>query len=313
MNSSPLLNALTRVERLLFAAPVLEAFIARREAGETAVDDVDTADALASELLAHQSSDGSWGASLALTSEALHLLADLRPFQHDVREATRRAVVWLRTRQRGRGSFVDTCTPDRHQFGICRHFAGGFFSPGPRDVSFAGATLSTGARFSSDDDARLGLSAFALRAVLGVGDPSIDDVLHIEALLRLAEVLFREQVQIGTPAAVSVLCALASAPRSAAGMTILHGAFSRLAELQRADGSWPGAEGFHVADAFLVAARAGYGSPLFDRAITRTAESLLLSQQADGSWGHDAGPQRMLIAWRTLRFAAGIRSSRGKS
>ena len=91
MNASPVLVALTRVERLLFEAPVLESIIARREAGEPGNVDVDTADALASELRAHQSPDGSWGGSLALTSEAQHLLADLRPFQHDASEASARA------------------------------------------------------------------------------------------------------------------------------------------------------------------------------------------------------------------------------
>ena len=308
MTTSPLTEALARTERQLFRMQVLESFIARRESGENDAEDAETASALARELTSHQSSDGSWGGNLGLTAENLLLFAALRPFAEDISDSLVRAVAWLRTRQRAPGTYPGVCSPEQHRTGTCKHFAGGFFSPGPVAVSFAGATLSSGASFPTDDDARLGLSAVALRSLLEYQPVSIDDTLQIDAMLRLTDMMFRDGSSISLPACVAVLCALARAPRSAGTMTTIHGAFSRLSGKQRADGSWPGAEGFHVADAFLVAIQAGYGSPLFDRAIVRTAETLLLSQQPDGTWGHSAGPHRMLIAWRTLRFAAGVRS-----
>ncbi|HEX6559335.1 MAG TPA: prenyltransferase/squalene oxidase repeat-containing protein [Longimicrobiales bacterium] len=312
MSTSLVNDALDRAEQRLFAQPVLESFVARREAGLTDDGDAEIAAALAGELIAHASPNGSWGDSLALTAEAVLTLAQLRPFDDTVVDAIERALSWLRTRQRAPGSFVDVCTAERHALSLCHHFAGGFFSPGPATVSLAGATLSTGALLPTDEDARLALSALALRAVLEFEPPTLDDRLQFDSLRRIAEMLFTEQSRVSMPAAVAVLVALTRAPRTASHTAILHGALSRLAGLQRADGSWPGAEGFHVADAFMIAEKAGYSSPLFDSAIVRTAELLSHSQQPDGSWSSDAGPQRLLIGWRTLRYAANLRSARNR-
>lgn len=310
MTAPGLAEALARVERLLFSSPVLEAFIARREAGQPGADDEGTADALAEELVAHQSPNGSWGASLALTAEALVLIGDLRPSDQLIDECVGRAVAWIRTRQRAPGAWAQDCSPDRHAAGFCPHFTTGFFSPGPRTVSFAGTPLSTGARFPTDDDARLALSALALRVVLQHQPALTDDLLHIDALRRLAILLFKEQTAVSIPAAITVLATLAVLPRAPGHVAAVHGALSRLAGLQRGDGSWPGAEMFHVADALLVAARSGYGSPVFDAAFARTANLLALTQQRDGSWGNDAGPYRLLIGWRTLRHVAGPSTKR---
>lgn len=309
MTAPPLTDALARAEQRLFCAPMLEAFIARREAGCLTAADAGAADDLAHELIAHQSTDGSWGGHLGLTAEALLLLTDLRPFEADVSAAVERGVAWIGGRRSLPGAWSDACTPDRHANGLCRHFAGGFFSPGARAFSFAGTTLASGARLEGDDDARLALSALALRAVLDQRSPTRDDVLHIDALRRIADLLLREQTRIGIPAAVTVLATLARVPRSAGHLTTVHGAFSRLAGSQRADGSWPGAEMFHVADALLQAVRSGYGSPVFDSALARTAQLLILTQQADGSWGSDAGPYRLLTGWRTLRYVAATGTS----
>lgn len=304
MKSLPLIDALSRLEQRLFEMPVLEAFIARREAGEDDTRDAETADALVCELLHHQSPDGSWGGRLINTAEALLLMAELRPFTQDVRDQVDKALAWLRTRQHVPGAFTDGCTPERHAYGLCHHWACGFFSPGPPTVSLAGASLSSGATFPTDEDARLGQSALALRALLGYQHPSLDDALHIEALLRIADLLFREAANVATPTAITVLAALARAPRTPHLVAVLHKALTRLAGVQRADGSWPGAELFHVAEAFLIAEQSGFGSPVFDKAILRTAELLTLSQQPDGSWGPATTPQRLLIAWRTYRYAA---------
>jgi hypothetical protein len=311
MTTAPVTEALAKAETRLFDMPVLESFIARREAARATEGAAETANALVHELLSHQSANGSWGGSLVLTAEALLLLRDLRPFDADARESVGRSLEWLRVRQRAPGSWSDVCSPDRHAAALCHHFAAGFFSPGPRtSASFAGTVLATGAQLPTDDDARLAISALALRAVLDYRPPSQDDLLQIEALRRVSAFLFRDRTGISTPAAVTVLATLARAPRTPGHVAVVHGALSRLAGLQRGDGSWPGAEMFHVADALLVAVENGYGSPLFDAAITRSAEMLVLTQQPDGSWGSDAGPYRLLTGWRTLRYVAGIRSKR---
>lgn len=304
MSTAAIADALARVEQRLFAAPVLEAFIARREAGQPGAEDGGLADALVAELLAHQTPNGSWGESLGATSEALVLLGDLRPFESDVGESVSRALAWIRTRQRADGAWAQQCSEDRHAAGFCPHFTTGFFSPGPMDRSFEGFALSNGARFATGDDARLALSALALRVVLEYQPPRTDDLLQIEALRRLADLLFRNRTSISMPAAITVLATLASLPRSPGHLATVHGALSRLAGAQRGDGSWPGAEMFHVADALMLAARAGYGSPVFDAALERTATLLAITQQQDGSWGNDAGPYRLLIGWRTLRHVA---------
>jgi hypothetical protein len=301
-------EALSRVERLLFETPVLESFMARREAGRADADDVETAGDLAEELVSHQSASGSWGDSLGLTADALLLLSALRPVDRDLNDAVPRALQWLRSRQRSPGGFGDECEPGAHAAGFCHHFVTGFYSPGPRSVSFAGASLTNGLRFPSDADARLALSAYALRAALEHRAPTRDDELQLDALRRIADILFREGSAFSLPAALTVLTTLARARRTPGRTASVHGALSRLSGLQRGDGSWPGVEPFHVAETFLIAAQAGYGSPLFDAAIQRTAESLVLSQQRDGSWSQNSDPYRMLIAWRTLRHAERMRS-----
>lgn len=301
MTRTQLADGLARIERRLFATPVIESFVARREAGFDRKDDSATGRLLARELVASQAENGSWGDSLALTAETALLLTALRPFDQGVEAALTRVVDWLRSRQRQPGSFVDRCTPELHQTALCHHFAGGFFSPGPRSTSLAGATLSNGARFSTDDDARLGLSALALRVVLGLQPPTRDDLLQIDALRHLSNFLFRDTTRVATTAAVMVVAALTQAPPSADHLAAVHDALARLVGQQRADGSWLDADPFHVVEVLLLAVRSGYGSPLFEAAIARTAEMLVLTQRPDGSWGSDAEPYRFLTGWRTLR------------
>jgi hypothetical protein len=236
----------------------------------------------------------------------------------------------LRKRRRSPGRFTDGCDVARHHAALCEHFAGGFFAPGPATRDFSGAKLANGLVFGSDSDARLGLSALALHAVRRWSRCTMDDVAHLDALVRLANGAFRaggmgsgigsgsgtgnanttgngggDTRVAGVPALLMVLSALTSAPRRPEFIMVLHGALTRLAGTQRADGSWPDADPFHVADVFLLAVHRGYGSPVFDAALVRTAEMLALMQQPDGSWG-PIEPQRLLSGWRTLRHAARV-------
>ena len=303
-NETLVTDALAKTESLLFQLHVLESFIARREAhGESAEDDEIIGD-VADEMLAHQSADGSWEGNMAVTTEALLLLADLHVPARFVASVAR-ATQWLRSRRSAPGRYSEGCSPERHELGICEHFAGGFFSPGPPTKDFSGTRMASGLTFSTDRDARLGLSCFALHAVRRWSKPTIDDLLHLAALARLANLSFRNgSSHLRTPALIAVLSALTSAPRRGEFIHSLHGALTRLASTQRADGSWPDADSFHVADVYLLAVHSGYGSPVFDAALARTAEMFVLTQHPDGSWGADGGPARLLTGWRTLRYAS---------
>jgi hypothetical protein len=297
-------NALARAEEHLFELPLLEAFIAHRESGRQREDDPETVTAVVNELLSHQSEDGSWGGSVALTAEALLVLADLR-IPGEKLKNLERAQQWLRKRRGVSGTYIDGCSADRHELAICEHFAAGFFSPAPPNRSLSGTRLANGLVFPTDADARLGLSALALHALLRWRRASVDDSLHLDALRRIGNAALRSNgLEVGVPTLILVLSVLTLAPRTPEFISVLHGALTRLAGTQRADGSWPNADPFHVAELYVEAHQAGYGSPVFDAAIVRTAELLVLTQKEDGSWGQEAGPYRLLSGWRTLRHAA---------
>ena len=297
-------TALARAQDHLFQLHVLESFIARREYEGGTDDDVEIIAAVGDELLSHQSADGSWGGSLAVTSEALLLLDDLHvPSRFATPVA--KAEQWLRKRRRAAGRITEGCDPDRHKAALCEHFAGGFFSPGPPTRDFANTRLATGLVFKTDKDARLGLSALALHAVRRWSRCTMDDLNHLDALARLANKALRtSEEDIAMPTLLMVLAALTSAPRRPEFITVLHGALTRFARTQRADGTWPDADPFLAADVFLLAVHRGYGSPVFDAAIARTAEMLALAQHEDGSWGPAVEPPRLLLGWRVLRYAA---------
>ena len=304
-------GAMTLAQQRLFELPVLESFIARWEHVGLSADDTELVREAAGELLSHQSSDGSWGGRLQLTAEAMLLLAELRA-PSSFLPAVARAEQFLRSCRNQPGKWTDGCTSRFHELGICRHFAGGFFSPAPPSVDLSDVRLANGLVFGNNSDARLGLSCLALHAVRWWSRSSVDDLLHMDALRRIADMLFRPgSIEISTPTAVLVLTALTSAPRTPQYLTTLHGALTRLAKLQRADGSWPDVEAFHVADLYMLAAQRGYGSPVFDAAIRRVAELLVITQNPDGGWGGDTtGHYRLLCGWRTLRFALQIGEGR---
>lgn len=296
-------TAQSRTQDHLFQLHVLESFIARRELEGGTPEDDEIVGAVGDELLSHQSTDGSWGGNLGATAEALLLLSDLHvPSRFATPVA--RAEQWLRKRRSVPGRYNEGCDPERHAESLCEHFAGGFFSPGPPDRDFSGTRLGNGLVFGSDRDARLGLSALALRAVRYWSRSTMDDLLHLDALARVAHRALRSGKTSSMACLITMLAALTAAPRRPEFINVLHGALTRLAGVQRADGSWPDADPFHVADVFLLAIQRGYGSPVFDAALTRTAEMLALTQHPDGTWGPEIGSPRLLSGWRTLRYAA---------
>ncbi len=306
-----MVDAVTRAQARLFELQVIESFIAQREHDGQTPDDTEVVRAVADELLSHQSADGSWGGKLQLTAEALLLLAELR-IPAGFLPAVARAEHFLRSCRNQPGRWTDGCTTRFHELGICAHFGGGFFSPAPPSVDLSDTQLANGLVFRNNADARLGLSCLALHAVRWWSRSSIDDLIHLDTLRRIADVLFRPgSIELSMSSAVLLLSALTSAPRQPHYLSALHGALTRLAGLQRADGTWPDAEAFHVADLYILAGQRGYGSPVFDAAIGRVAELLVLTQDEDGGWGSEGsiGPYRLLSGWRVLRHCLRLKAN----
>ena len=116
---STLSGALARAERFLLEAPVLEALLARREAGQEAPDDAETADLLMAELFAFQLQDGSFDGSLVRTADALLLLGALQPTPaRDERSCARSpfnepSPPTPPGSRRGRSGSASACTPER--------------------------------------------------------------------------------------------------------------------------------------------------------------------------------------------------------
>lgn len=297
--------ALERADRYLTASPVLEALLARGESGRHDAEDEEAAAELAQEISLLQAEDGSWGGHLAHTAETLLLLGDLLPAQRTHESATR-ATSWLAARIDQPGAFGTACDADLHAVELCGHHVSGFFAPAAPQASMQDTTLGRGVCFRTDRDARLGTSALALRAWLRWREPSAPLQEQINALARVASLGFRpgKPNLFGAAALAETLLALVAAPRTAAIMAALHSSLSRMAATQRADGTFPEVSTFAVLDVLLRSARAGYSSPIFDAAIQRAVEMLVVSQQANGSWGKDVTPYFTLVGWRALRAAA---------
>jgi hypothetical protein len=305
-----LTRALERLEDGLLDAPIVEAVIARREAGARRPADERNAAALTHELCRFQDADGSWGGSLVRTAEALLLMHALTPDPDDrVRAGVSRAGEWIRTREGIEGAFGEGCDPARHSAGLCSHVLAGFFSPAPASADLTGLTLAVPARFGSDADARLGASCVALLALLHWGFSGADIEVHLASLRQLVSGDSLGGLPDGSAGGfVAAVTALLAAPPDDARAAAVRAGIARLLRMQRADGSWPGADTFHVLDLLLRASAQGLGGDAVDGAIQRAVEMLALLQRADGSWGRETGSERMLVGWRALRHAVGLRA-----
>ena len=301
---SALTTAFERADQFLLDSPVLEALVARRESERWSAEDDETVAELAQELVDLQSEDGSWGGHLAHTAETLTLLGDLLASQHE-HPAASRAVDWLKSRQNKPGAFTTRCEPDLHAAELCSHVMSGFFSPAADHVLLEGTALGRGVLFRTDRDARVGTSALALRGWLRWAEPDESARAHIAGLIRIANGSFRpgRPQLLGSAAVVESLITLCSTQRTAEITAAFHGALSRLSGTQRADGSFSDISTFAVLDVLLRSLKAGYSSPVFDSAIARAVEMLVVTQQANGSWGKDVTPYFTLIGWRALRAA----------
>jgi hypothetical protein len=305
VRTEALTRALDRLEDALLDAPLLEAVIARREVRVAGDEDLAHASALARELCSFQEEDGSWAGDLARTAEALLLLHSLASDgDSEVGATLSAAAAWVRGRMAKPGAFGEGCDPVRHEAGLCSHAMAGFFSPGPASADLSGLTLAVPARFGADAEARLGVSSIALDALLRCGVAGGFTEPHLASLRKLVSgeslVTAKSPMVAGLVAALSAL--IASPPNDRTRSAIDRG-MARLLGMQRADGSWPGADIFHVLDMLGRAGARGYGGGPVDAAIQRAVEMLALLQRGDGSWGRETGPERMLVAWRALRHA----------
>lgn len=304
--------AVERVTRRLLHSPVYEAVLARREAGRSAPDDLSLLDELAQVVVQEQDISGGWGGSLLRTAEALLLLHDFQSRSTEVTASVGRALNWLALQQNQPGRFGEPCESDLHHAQLCHHFTTGFFAEPVLRERNRSWVLASGLELRDPRGYTFAASALALRAVVTWRSPTQTDIEHLDALRRFAQFAFKggaPRLLLG--AVLAGLGALAAAPRTPGGMTAVHGALSRLAGLQRADGSWPGIDIIHVLDLLLFAISRGYGSPLFDAAICRAADQLVLMLRPDGSWGATEAPSRALVGWRALRYASSLSKPAG--
>jgi hypothetical protein len=306
MRMEALTRALGRLEDALLNARILEAVLARREAGMARETDAGHSEALARELCRFQGESGSWGESLARTSEALLLLNALTPAAGGVvRAAVKRGVTWMRSLEGRPGAYAEGCDAKRHEAGTCAHVLTGFLSAADPDTDLAGLTSSAPARFGTDADARLGVSCVALQAALRWGFRDDAEERQLAGIRKVIADGLRSTVEAGAVGGyVAAIEALVESRPDDETRPVVAAGINHVLRIQRADGSWPGADTFHVLDLLLRASDAGFADPAIDAAVARAVEMLALLQRSDGSWGRETGPERMLVGWRAFRHTA---------
>jgi hypothetical protein len=330
-------RAFERADARLLHLPVLEALLARREAGVPEIDDPELVDLVIAELLAGRSADGSWYGSLTRTAELLHDIRDLHEavpagdaqvaaagdaqvaaagdaqvvaaggaqgVPMEAARAVRPSVRFLLRRQNGPGRFGGGCTPALHQVGLCVHAVSGFFAAAPEAVDLSTLTLQHGARFTSDTDARIGASCLALAAVLRWGESNGEMGLHLDALRRLVLLEDRDRARLVSSAGLGCTAlALFAAPASDPARAVLPDVVRALTRAQRGDGSWADIDMFFVLSVLTRLMEDPQCAPLLEAPLQRAGQLLAVLQQPDGDWGRQSGPWRLLTGWRVLRLA----------
>ena len=243
--------------------------------------------------------DGAWDGDLLATVEALMTLRELRDAAslQELDPAIGRGLDWIEDRRGRPGTWTEGCTPERHRRGLCHHFAAGFYSPGPGVLS--AVELHAGAPAAGDAEARLAISAAALRCTLLWRGLGTDARLHLEALGRIID-QWERSYGLTTTALLAAARALAASPR-ATDREMATRALGIAAGRQRADGSWPDADPFYAMAVLSDAVAAGIRDGRVGSMLDYGTRLLIAAQHGDGSWGPVHGPRRALIGWRTLR------------
>lgn len=301
MTSGSVERALRAAQEWLARLDAPEAVIIAHEAGLTS--DPGDARRWARRILDAQDAAGSWGDDVTATAGALLTLAEIRTVA-SLREqdpGIGRALDWLRARRGVPGAWSDGCSEKRHRIGICHHFLGGFFSPGPPEIPEQEARLRSGVRAMGDAEVRFVASATALRSLLEWAPPTRDTKLHLEGLRRVVA-LWPESPPEGlsNAALLAAAHALLLSPIAEDRAAAEHG-LRVLAGKQRGDGSWVDTDPFQALEVFARAEAVGVAPERAHGALWHGARLLVSSQKSDGSWGGEEASRRALIGWRTLR------------
>ncbi len=293
-----------QIEDTLFAWPVLESLVARREAGVTEPEDARRATELAATLCRLAEPDGSWGGDLFRTAGNLLLLREIEPEPDTpTREAAAAACAWLMQRKDQVGRFGAGCEPEAHAAELCSHFVSGFFAPADPGTDLAGTTLVSGGKFHTDEAARFAGTCLALRALV-TWDARRADVA--DGLASLSAIVRRHapgDEPLGCAGYALAVGAVGAIREPEPERVATLAGLTRLAAAQRADGSWPGVDLFHVLGVLTDPVLAVHRLEAAEVAIQRAAGMLSLMVGSDGSWTREPGPVRTLVAWRALRRA----------
>lgn len=301
MTAAGLAQAAGRAREWLVEQDAPESAIVDHEAGTAG--DAAEARRWVRRILDGQDGSGAWGGDVVATAAALMTVAELRAAASLVERdpAIGRALDWLGARRGVPGAWSDGCSDDRHALGICHHFLGGFFSPGPPEVPQLEVRLRSGVPAASDAEGRFLASTAALRCLLRWSEPTRDAALHLKGLRHVVG-LWPETPPPGLTV-VSLLDAIHTLLESAGAedRDAAERGLRVVAGKQRGDGSWVETEPFQALEVFGRAEGVGAGSERARRALWHGSRLLISTQNRSGSWGGDEAPRRALIGWRTLR------------
>lgn len=290
-------GALDRLRLFFSDRPTRQGLLAREVLGTPASADPELRERLIAGMRADTRLDGSVGSAVLPTVWRAHELLDLG---HGGREpGTAKVMGWVMSLAGKPGAFGEGCAEPRHRHRACEHWLGGFFSPAPPEQRVAPITFPNGKVFRAEPAARFAVSCLALRAAVRAGCESRPTVqAHLVGLGRL-ETEWAKWASYYTPDLVaSGLAGLAgaAAPHSAAA----HRVSAMIASHQEPDGTWAGADLFHVIEALTWSATGPART-----ALRRAVPALVARQRPDGSFPGPAREERALIALRALIAAAG--------
>jgi hypothetical protein len=286
-------DALNRLAAFFAERRTRQGILARAALGRPAADDAALRAALIAQFRAEVRPDGSLGGAAVPTVWRAHELMDLG---HGGDQPGTAPILGWGLRPQGRaGAFSDGCTDARHRHRACEHFLAGFFAPAPPEQRLAPVTFPNAKVFRAEPAARFAASCLALRAALRGGHAARPQVeQHVMSLARLRDGFSDWGGYWAPDLAASALHALAASQRVELAAELA----AVVAANQSADGTWPGADLFHVLEAVATVP-----TPEARTALRRAAPALLERQRPDGSFGNTAREERALIALRTLLAA----------
>jgi hypothetical protein len=298
-------RALQRAEALLLEMPVVESLLARLELDDGSGEIHGLLNDVAAEICADREADGSWLGSVSRTAEQLLLLDELA-ITAESRALAEPSVGWLLQRLSVSVDPEHSCTPQLHTLGLCTHVTSSFAAVSMR-ADLEQLRLMHGSGFISDLDARVGVSALAVAALLRWGVPAAEVAAPVSALCHITRLEDRDRAGLLSTNSLACVAAavLAAAPRVPEAADSVLFAGQALARAQRGDGSWPTGELFFVLSVLVRFSAVAEAGQVVERQLRRSAQLLALMQQADGNWNRGSGSWPLLVGWRTLRAVAG--------